>query len=182
MQILTIALKVTGNMRSVVLIWAISAGLVIVMSVPMMLLGGIEGAICVAVLSYVLAAIVTWRQIHSRERFRINNRMMTPCMACGSEKWDVTEKSRSYELATCSDCGLTFTVNPDYSGCRYQVAYEETQGEAPVPQEHAYVYTAPQERLRLETQAICLPRPRRAGRKMCSPMAENERPQERICD
>lgn len=79
---------------------------------------------------------------------------------CGSDRWHITEKWKGYQLAACSECGLTFTANPDYQAGRYIVAYEGIPGEAPVLLEDAYVYAAPEERLRLEAQAFWLPSPR----------------------
>jgi len=82
------------------------------------------------------------------------------CVACGSSDWSVTEEWKAYMLATCLECGLTFTVNPDYTAERYVSAYESTSDELPVPHEHCYVYAAPEERLQLEAQALFSPPPR----------------------
>lgn len=81
------------------------------------------------------------------------------CVACRSHSWSLTEEWGEYELATCSDCGLTFTLNPDYKLERYAAAYEGKQ-ELPVPDEHSYVYIAPEKRLELESLSVFSPMPR----------------------
>lgn len=83
------------------------------------------------------------------------------CVACASENWQVTEEHRGFKLATCKDCGLTFTLNPDYKPERYEAAYAG-EGDIPVAEEHSYVYEAPARRLQLEVQAYLVPPPRLA--------------------
>ena len=82
------------------------------------------------------------------------------CVACGSERWVATERWQSYQLATCSECGLTFTVNPDYRAGRYVVIYEGASGDIPVPEEQRYVYAQPEQRLKMENLAFWTPPPR----------------------
>jgi SAM-dependent methyltransferase len=84
---------------------------------------------------------------------------MTECVACGSSSWDIREEWQGYRIACCHKCGLGFTLNPDYRPERYSGIYTG-EGEYPLPQEHAYVYAAPGERLRLETLAFFVPPPR----------------------
>jgi len=62
-QSLVTVLKATGNTRSVLSIWVISALLVTLMAIPMMLAWGIIGAISVVALSYFISASVAWRKI-----------------------------------------------------------------------------------------------------------------------
>jgi SAM-dependent methyltransferase len=85
---------------------------------------------------------------------------LSHCVACGSPGWSVTEVRQGYELAVCSDCGLLFTVNPDYKTERYLAGYEGKAGEAALPDEYAFVYEGPQLRLELEGRAYFCPRPR----------------------
>lgn len=66
-QILTMVLKSTGNTRSVVFIWGISALIVTVMSIPMMMLWGVNGAILVVVVSYFVAASAAWKKVKLME-------------------------------------------------------------------------------------------------------------------
>ena len=87
---------------------------------------------------------------------------LSHCVACGSRSWSVAEVRNGYELAVCSDCGLLFTVNPDYKPERYLAAYEGKAGEAALPDECAYVYEGPQLRLELEGRAFFCPPPLRA--------------------
>ena len=82
------------------------------------------------------------------------------CVACGSERWVATQRWQSYQLATCSECGLTFTVNPDYRAGRYVVTYEGASGHIPVPEEQRYVYAQPEQRLKMENLAFWTPPPR----------------------
>jgi SAM-dependent methyltransferase len=86
--------------------------------------------------------------------------MMDRCAACGSHRWSIAERWAGYELATCEDCGLSFTHNPDYSSLRYLVAYGQAAGGAPVPEEEVYKYGMPARRLELESQALLPPAPR----------------------
>jgi SAM-dependent methyltransferase len=82
------------------------------------------------------------------------------CVACGSKQWSVTEEHQGYQLATCADCKMGFTVNPDYRPERYVGAYGGSGLETPLGEEHAQVYGAPTRRLELELQAFCVPPPR----------------------
>lgn len=82
------------------------------------------------------------------------------CVSCESENWTITEKWQNYTMATCSQCGLTFTTNPDYQEARYVAAYEGRAGEGPLPQQQHYVYDSPEKKLQLETYAFILPPPR----------------------
>ncbi len=86
--------------------------------------------------------------------------MVDRCAACGSANWSITERWEGYELATCADCGLTFTRNPDYSSRRYLAAYGQAPGQAPVPEEQVYKYSMPARRLELESLAYLPPAPR----------------------
>ena len=85
---------------------------------------------------------------------------LTRCVACASRNWSVTEVRNGYELALCSDCGLVFTVNPDYKPERYLASYEGKGTEAALPEEYSYVYAGPQLRLELEGRAYICPPPR----------------------
>lgn len=82
------------------------------------------------------------------------------CAACGSSNWSNSGHCAQYELATCQECGLTFTRNPDYSSQRYLSAYGQSQGPAPVAEEYRYVYSMPAKRLELENLAFFPPAPR----------------------
>ena len=84
---------------------------------------------------------------------------ITKCVACGSSQWNHEEEWRGFQMARCRECGLTFTLNPNYKPARYDDAYRG-EGDLPVPEEHAYVYTAPGARLKLETMALLIPPPR----------------------
>ena len=48
---------------------------------------------------------------------------ITACVACDSKQWSRTEEHQGYQLAICADCGMGFTVNPDYRPERYLGAY-----------------------------------------------------------
>ena len=85
---------------------------------------------------------------------------LSHCVACGSTKWSVSEVRGGYELAICAECGLLFTVNPDYKPERYLAAYEGKAGEAALSDHYAIVYEGPQLRLELEGRAFVCPRPR----------------------
>jgi O-antigen/teichoic acid export membrane protein len=61
-QVQTVLLKATGNVRFVPRLWAVSGLFVAVFSVPAMLVAGLTGGLVVAVLSYTLAAVVAWRR------------------------------------------------------------------------------------------------------------------------
>ena len=86
------------------------------------------------------------------------------CVGCGSAKWEVRETWRTYRLATCADCGVTFTLNPDYSRERYVAVYGDGASNLPVPARHEHVYVAPVTRLGLEAIAFkkLIPAPRLA--------------------
>ena len=85
---------------------------------------------------------------------------LSHCAACGSGSWSVTEVRNGYELAVCSNCGLLFTLNPDYKPERYLAAYEGTGSQAALPEEYSHVYAGPQLRLELEGRAYFCPHPR----------------------
>ena len=85
---------------------------------------------------------------------------LSRCVACASLKWSVTEVRNGYELAVCSDCGLLFTVNPDYKAERYLASYEGKSTEGVLPEAYSYVYAGPQLRLELEGRAYLCPPPR----------------------
>jgi transcription elongation factor Elf1 len=40
---------------------------------------------------------------------------VTECVACGSLQWDPVEEWHGFEIVHCRECGLSFTINPDYS-------------------------------------------------------------------
>ena len=84
---------------------------------------------------------------------------ITECVACGSSHWDPVEEWHGFQIVRCQECGLSFTLNPSYRPERYRDAYKG-EGDLPVPKEHAYVYTAPSERLLLESMAFVVPPPR----------------------
>src|SRR5918993_972934 len=83
--------------------------------------------------------------------------MVHNCEGCGSKNWSLTEEREGYQLSTCSDCGLTFTVNPDYKPERYIAAYEGTSQEAHGIEKHGHSYGARRWHLKLETLAFCTP-------------------------
>jgi O-antigen/teichoic acid export membrane protein len=64
-QVQTVLLKATGNVRFVPRLWAFSGAFVLVFSVPAMLVAGLTGGLVVAVLSYAMAAAVAWRRTRS---------------------------------------------------------------------------------------------------------------------
>ena len=64
-QVQTVLLKATGNVRLVPRLWALSGVFVLVFAVPAMLVAGLTGGLVVAVLSYALAAVVAWRRTRS---------------------------------------------------------------------------------------------------------------------
>lgn len=84
---------------------------------------------------------------------------LAECVACGSSRWDPEEEWQGFRIVRCQECGLSFTRNPVYRPERYRDVYDH-QSTTVVPEEHAYVYAAPGERLRLETIAVILPPPR----------------------
>jgi O-antigen/teichoic acid export membrane protein len=61
-QVQTVLLKATGNVRFVPRLWALSGVFVLVFAVPAMLVGGVEGGLVVVVLSYAVAGVVAWRR------------------------------------------------------------------------------------------------------------------------
>jgi O-antigen/teichoic acid export membrane protein len=61
-QVQTVLLKATGNVRFVPRLWAMSGVFVLVFAVPAMKVAGVEGGLVVAVLSYALAGVVAWRR------------------------------------------------------------------------------------------------------------------------
>ena len=66
-QVQTVLLKATGNVRVVPAIWALSGAIVLVLAVPAMLAFALTGALIVVILSYVTAALVAWRRAQSLE-------------------------------------------------------------------------------------------------------------------
>jgi len=62
-QVLTVILKVTENIRLVVYVWLVSAVLTTLFSVPMMRHGGVAAALFVAVFSYFIAALFAWKLV-----------------------------------------------------------------------------------------------------------------------
>ena len=84
---------------------------------------------------------------------------VSTCAACGSREWSHVENWRGFEIVQCHECGLQFTLNPQYEPEQYEDAYEGS-GNIPVPEEHSYVYTSPAERLRLEADALFVAPPR----------------------
>lgn len=61
-QVQTVLLKATGNVRFVPRLWAISGVFVLVFAVPAMLVAGIAGGLVVAIVSYATAGIIAWRR------------------------------------------------------------------------------------------------------------------------
>jgi len=86
--------------------------------------------------------------------------MIERCPACDAANHTMEETWRGYQLAVCAECGLTFTLNPDYRPERYVTAYYEAGGDSPVPDGYGFVYSAPAKRLELETRAFFTPPPR----------------------
>lgn len=66
-QVQTVLLKATGNVRVVPAIWALSGAIVLVLAVPAMLVFGLAGGLVVMIASYVTAALVAWRRAQSLE-------------------------------------------------------------------------------------------------------------------
>lgn len=85
---------------------------------------------------------------------------LSECPACTGSRWADAEVRNGYDLARCADCGLLFTLNPDYRPDRYVAAYEGNDDEAALPKELAHVYAGPQLRLELEGRAWLRPPPR----------------------
>lgn len=85
---------------------------------------------------------------------------LSRCVACGAEGWSIAEVRNGYELATCRDCGLLFTLNPDYKAERYLAAYEGSGGDPLLADGYAHVYAGPQYRLEMESAAYFCPPPR----------------------
>ena len=81
------------------------------------------------------------------------------CIACGSTRWTVKEERAGYKLALCDDCGLTFTLNPDYRPELYITAYGEGDDKSATPNKEPYLYSGPITRLELETLSYWLPPP-----------------------
>ncbi len=86
--------------------------------------------------------------------------MIERCPACDASSFTVSETWMGYRLATCAECGLTFTLNPDYRPERYIAAYRNAVEESPVPDGYGFVYSAPAKRLEIETRAYFTPPPR----------------------
>jgi SAM-dependent methyltransferase len=86
--------------------------------------------------------------------------MIERCPACDAMNYSIDETWKGYRLATCAECGLTFTLNPDYKPERYVAAYRNAEGESPVPDGYGFVYSAPAKRLEIETRAFFIPPPR----------------------
>jgi SAM-dependent methyltransferase len=84
------------------------------------------------------------------------------CVACAGADVVPAETWGRYVLATCRRCGMTFTVNHDYSADRYVGVYDDDADRSPVPSERTYVYTLPAQRLEWERGAFqrLLPPPR----------------------
>jgi O-antigen/teichoic acid export membrane protein len=61
-QVQTVLLKATGNVRFVPGLWALSGLFVLVLAIPALLVAGVTGGLVVSVLSYGLAALVAWRR------------------------------------------------------------------------------------------------------------------------
>jgi O-antigen/teichoic acid export membrane protein len=61
-QVQTVLLKATGNVRFVPRLWALSGIFVLVFAVPAMLVAGLAGGLVVAVVSYAIAGVVAWRR------------------------------------------------------------------------------------------------------------------------
>lgn len=80
------------------------------------------------------------------------------CPACQSQHSKNEEEWKAYTLVTCSDCGLTFTRNPNPGTKHYVGLYEDSQQS--FTKEVEYTYTIPLQRLYLEQQAYFAPRPR----------------------
>jgi SAM-dependent methyltransferase len=87
--------------------------------------------------------------------------MTKRCVACGSSSWSSAGAWKGYRLAVCGRCGLTFTLNPDYSAARYAGEYEGTTAlDGPAEKRHGFIYSASAKRLDLETRAYIAPAPR----------------------
>jgi hypothetical protein len=66
-QVQTVLLKATGNVRVVPLIWALSGAIVLAFAVPAMLAFGLTGGLLVMIASYATAALVAHRLAQSVE-------------------------------------------------------------------------------------------------------------------
>ena len=89
-------------------------------------------------------------------------RQLARCVACGSDRTHDGEQVKGFQLATCSDCGLSFTRNPDYNIKHYADAYSGQSagtGRTSVD-DGGDRYGGPMQRLALEAQALRLPPPR----------------------
>jgi O-antigen/teichoic acid export membrane protein len=61
-QVQTVLLKATGNVRFVPRLWAVSGAFVLVFAVPAMIVAGIAGGLVVAIVSYATAGVIAWRR------------------------------------------------------------------------------------------------------------------------
>jgi len=61
-QVQTVLLKATGNVRFVPRLWAVSSVFVLVFAVPAMLVAGLAGGLVVAIVSYATAGVIAWRR------------------------------------------------------------------------------------------------------------------------
>src|SRR5712691_2348427 len=80
--------------------------------------------------------------------------MIQYCVSCDSQCHSLTEEWEGYQLSTCSECGITFTLNPDYNPERYISAYENPSQEAPGLEKYGYTYGAQGWHLKLGTLAF----------------------------
>jgi O-antigen/teichoic acid export membrane protein len=62
-QSFSVVLKASGNIRLVVFIWMIPAALTTLLAIPMMRMGGLVATLTVFTLSYLVAAVVAWKQV-----------------------------------------------------------------------------------------------------------------------
>ncbi len=87
--------------------------------------------------------------------------MTDRCVACGSPSWSEGGAWKGYRLAVCGRCGLTFTLNPDYSTERYAAEYDgSARADGPAEKMHGLIYEASAGRLELEARAYLTPPPR----------------------
>lgn len=62
-QILTLIIKALGKTQKVLAIWGCSAVMVLVLSIPMMMIWGLNGALLIVTCSYLVAGFMAWIKI-----------------------------------------------------------------------------------------------------------------------
>ncbi len=87
-----------------------------------------------------------------------NHETVRRCPACGSDATGPAEEYRGYLLAVCAGCGLTFTLNPDYSPERYMKSWDAPDPGGSGGSGFSY-YPPVLSRVQTEARALWLPPP-----------------------